>query len=116
MLHSFWEIDLQQLSRSPSALGLPKKRGTAPFEVLAPGVVARIEQRNKLVGYRVVRRDVAALKSVAPRAGPAEVVERRRTAMLLRPYVIRFVWERGTNLWQLAVFATVPGTFTHLFA
>jgi len=63
--------------------------------MLIPDVGAGIEQANQLVGLGIIRRGIAPLGSVAPRATPARVLQRSFAAMLTSPNVINGVRQHG---------------------
>jgi hypothetical protein len=60
-------------------------------KVVAPRILAGIEESNKLPCFLVDRGNIAALESIANETCPGEVVAQRFSTMLPRDNVIGFV-------------------------
>jgi len=63
--------------------------------MLFPHLSPRVEQKNKIVGFRIIPRHIAAFGGVATRAGQTGVLEARRAAVFARSDVVDLVWKRG---------------------
>ena|ERR1043166_5247769 len=109
-------VDVQDFDRCSSDGRAAGKDRTIPQEVIRPGVIARVEQRNQGIGVRIKARSIAALGPVAVGAREAGVLQRRRAAMLSGTDMIDLVSKETEPLRNMAVFAPVLGTLPHQLA
>lgn len=108
MFDSLWSIDSKQFDCGSPNRGLSQEHRAIPFEMIAPVVLAWIEQRHKCVGHWVKCRRVAALERIAQRAGKTGVLERRRSPMFAGADMINFVGKDRVLLRQATIFASAP--------
>jgi hypothetical protein len=101
------QVDGENADRHDAGWGFADEHRLIPFEVIAPNLRSRVEERvNRAVE---IAREVRALVEVALGAGQAEVVGLIRAAVLSGDDVFDVKGEEGVVAVKAAVFAPVFG-------